>query len=190
LMPRRKGGAIIGSEERGPVLIDKENLRITCEQWHPGDDEWVAKAAVPVDLTPLMPYVNAVARRPEFYTDTPAVVWMHADRKVAIRPYEIAVSHVVDSEDAAEEVGKVVDWLNDLWERREEVTPESEPKSLPPLMSVLKLLPMNNCGECGLATCTAFAVNLIEGDRGMEECPFLTGEEGRESAAALREMGL
>jgi ArsR family metal-binding transcriptional regulator len=83
-----------------------------------------------------------------------------------------------------------VDWLNDLWEQRDEVTPESEPKSLPPLMSVLKLLPMNNCGECGLATCTAFAVNLIEGDRGMEECPFLAGEEGRESAAALREMGL
>ena len=156
----------------------------------PGDDEWVAKASVPVDLTPLMPYVNTVARRPEFYTDTPAVVWMHADRKVAMRSHEIAVSHVIDREAAAEEVGQVVAWLNDLWERRDEVKPESEPKSLPPLMSVLKLLPMNNCGECGLATCTAFAVNLIEGDRGIEECPALTCVEGTESAEALREMGL
>jgi len=172
------------------MLIDKDSLEIICEQWHPGDDEWIAKASVPLDLSPLMPYVNAVARRPEFYTDVPAVLWMFEDRKVAMRPHEISVSHVVDSENAAVEVGKVVDWLNDLWERKEEVTPESEPKSLPPLMSVLRLLPMNNCGECALPTCTAFAVRLIEGDVRIEECPFLLSDEGRDSAAALREMGL
>lgn len=101
------------------MLIDKDSLEIICEQWHPGDDEWVAKASVPLDLTPLMPYVNAVARRPEFYTDVPAVVWIFEDRKVAMRPHEISVSHVVDSENAAKEVGKVVDWLNDLWERKD-----------------------------------------------------------------------
>jgi len=172
------------------LLIDTDSLQITCEQWHPGDDEWVAKASVPVDLTPLMPYLNAVARRPEFYVETPAIVWMHGDRKVAMRSHEIAVSHVIDREAAAEEVGQVVAWLNDLWERRGEVTPESEPKSLPPLMSVLKLLPMNNCGECGLPTCTAYAVNLIEGDKGIEDCSALTADEGRENVAALREMGL
>jgi len=76
-----------------------------------------------------MPYLNAVARRPEFYTDVLAEVWIFEDRKVAIRPHEMSDSHVVDSENAAVQVGKVVDWLNDLWERKEEVTPESEPKS-------------------------------------------------------------
>jgi ArsR family metal-binding transcriptional regulator len=172
------------------MFIDMKKLEITCEQWHPGDDEWAAKAKVPVDLTPLMPYLNAVARRPEFYADTPAVVWMHGDRKVAVRPHEIAVSHVVDREDAAEEVGNVVAWLNDLWERRDEVTPMSEPKPLPPLMSVLKLLPMNNCGDCGLPTCTAFAVKLIESDKSIGECPFLTSAEGAASAAAMRKMDL
>lgn len=172
------------------MLIDINSVRVTCEQWHPGDDEWVAKAAVPVDLTRLMPYVNAVARRPEYYADTPAVLWMHGDRKVAMRPHEIAVSHVVDREAAAAEVAVVVEWLNGLWERRDEVTPVSVPKVLPPLMSVLKLLPMNNCGDCGLPTCTAFAVNLIEGDRRISECTALAADEGRGNAGALREMGL
>ena len=172
------------------MFIDKESIEITCEQWHPGDDEWVAQAEVPVDLTPLIPYVNAAARRPEFYADTPAVLWMHGDRKVAMRPHLISVSHVVDKEAAAEDVGDVVDWLNDLWERRDEITPLSEPKPLPPLMSVLKLLPMSNCGDCGLPTCTAFAVNLIEADKRMEDCPFLGSEEGFENAAEMRKMGL
>lgn len=172
------------------MFIDKESLTITCEQWHPGDDEWVAKAAVPADLTALMPYLNTAARRPEFYADTPAVLWMHGDRKVAVRPHEIAVSHVADRDDAAREVGDVVDWLNALWERRDEISPLSEPKPLPPLMSVLKLLPMNNCGDCGLPTCTAFAVHLIEEGRRIEDCPFLASEEGARSAAAIRKMDL
>jgi ArsR family metal-binding transcriptional regulator len=180
----------VHEEESADLFIDFNKLDITCEQWHPGDEEWVAKAKVPIDLTPLMPCLNAAARRPEFYEDTPAVVWMHGDRKVAVRPHEIAVSHVADREDAAEEVGHVVDWLNDLWERRDEVEPLSEPKPLPPLMSVLKLLPMNNCGECGLPTCTAFAVNLIEADRRIEDCPFLASDAGAGSVEAMRKMGL
>lgn len=172
------------------MYIDFDSLEITCEQWHPGDDEWVAKAKVPADLEPLIPYVNAEAARPEFYPDTPAVLWMQGDRKVAMRPHEIAVSHVEDREDAEREVRGVVDWLNGLWERRAEIEPVDEPKPLPPLMSVLKLLPMNNCGECGLPTCTAFAVGLIEAAKRIDECPYLVSEEGAASAGALREMDL
>ncbi len=172
------------------MLINTESVEITCSQDHPGDEDWLAKARVPEDLTPIMPYVNAVVKRTDYYTDVPAIIWMHGDRRVAVRPHEIAVSHVGDTEEAAVEVRKVVDWLNDLWERRDAVTPMAEPKSLPPLMSVLRLLPMNNCGECALPTCTAFAVNLIEGDRRIEDCPALTSEEGRERARALEDMGL
>lgn len=172
------------------MYIDFETLEITCEQWHPGDDEWVAKAKVPVDLEPLIPYINAAGKRPEFYPDTPAVLWVRGDRKVALRPHEIAVSHVRDREDAAAEVRAVVDWLNELWERRGEVEPLAEPKPLPPLMSVLRLLPMNNCGDCGLPTCTAFAVRLIEGDAGTGQCPYLASGEGAAAADALARMGL
>ena len=39
-------------------------------------------------------------------------------------------------------------------------------------------------------TCTAFAVKLIDGEKGVEDCPALTSDEGQDSAAALRQMGL
>jgi ArsR family metal-binding transcriptional regulator len=172
------------------VLVDPDSVEITCSQDHPGDEDWLAKARVPSDMTPLMPYINAVVKRADYYTDVPAIIWMHGDRRVAVRPHEIAVSHVGDTEEAAVEVGRVVEWLNHLWERREDITPRPEPKSLPPLMSVLRLLPMNNCGECDLPTCTAFAVNLIEGERRIEDCPALTSEKGKKSTEALKDMGL
>ena len=120
----------------------------------------------------------------------PAVIWPYEDRQIAVRPHEIAVNHVPDSEAAAEEFRRVVAWIIDLWERRSEITPDHEPKSPPPLMSVLKLLPMNNCGDCALPTCTAFAVKLIDGEKVIEDCPALTSFEGQDSAAALRQMDL
>jgi ArsR family metal-binding transcriptional regulator len=131
-----------------------------------------------------------VVKRPEYYPDTPAVIWRIKDRQFAVRPHEIAVNRIVDREAADEEVARLVAWINDLWERRDEITPIEEPKSAPPLMSVLKLLPMNNCGDCALPTCTAFAVKLTEGEKCIEDCPALKSEEGRENASALREMGL
>jgi ArsR family metal-binding transcriptional regulator len=172
------------------VLIDDDNLDIECSEWHPGDEDWVAKASVAADLTPVMPYINAVVKRPEYYPDLPAVIWRIEDRQFAVRPHEIAVNRIVDREAAAEEVARLVSWINDLWERRSEITPSEEPKSPPPLMSVLKLLPMNNCGDCALPTCTAFAVKLIEGEKSIEDCPALVRDESLENASALREMGL
>ena len=171
-------------------MIDEEAVKITLSQDHPGDEDWLAKAFVPTDLTPLLPYVNAAVKRPDYYPEVPAVIWTHEDRRVAVRPHEIAVSHVADTDAAGEEVRKVVAWLNDLWDRRDTIEPVSEHRQLPPLMSVLRLLPMNNCRECGLPTCTAFAVGLIEGDRHIADCPALTSDEGSENAAALREMGI
>jgi len=29
------------------MLIDENSLDIACSQWHPGDEEWVAKASPP-----------------------------------------------------------------------------------------------------------------------------------------------
>lgn len=98
------------------MLIDENSLDIACSQGHPGDEEWVAKASVAADLTPVMPYINAVVKRPEYYPDVPAVIWPYEDRQVAVRPHEIAVNHVPDSEAAAEEIRRVVAWINDLWE--------------------------------------------------------------------------
>ena len=39
---------------------------------------------------------------------------------------------------------------------------------------IYKLLPKTNCKECGESTCMAFATKLINSERRIDECPYIT----------------
>jgi ArsR family metal-binding transcriptional regulator len=73
-----------------------------------------------------------------------------------------------------------VEWLkseiNEAWDKRAEITPCQTGKKKPVLMEILKLLPKTNCKKCGQPTCMVFAAQLMDGGRGPEDCPDLTGE--------------
>jgi len=45
------------------------------------------------------------------------------------------------------------------------------------MVQVLKLLPKTNCKECGLPTCMLFATRVMEGIKGADDCPPLTGDQ-------------
>jgi acetyl-CoA decarbonylase/synthase complex subunit gamma len=44
-------------------------------------------------------------------------------------------------------------------------------------LAVYNSLPKKNCNECGVPTCLAFAVKLIEGTVELEACPYLTNRQ-------------
>jgi len=44
-------------------------------------------------------------------------------------------------------------------------------------LAVYNFLPKKNCNECGVPTCLAFAVKLIEGTVELEACPYLTDQQ-------------
>jgi acetyl-CoA decarbonylase/synthase, CODH/ACS complex subunit gamma len=50
-------------------------------------------------------------------------------------------------------------------------------------IQIFKLLPKTNCGECGVPTCLAFAMNLAGGKAELEKCPYVS-EEAKEKLAA------
>jgi acetyl-CoA decarbonylase/synthase complex subunit gamma len=50
-------------------------------------------------------------------------------------------------------------------------------------IQIFKLLPKTNCGECGVPTCLAFAMNLAAGKAELESCPYVS-EEAKEKLAA------
>ncbi len=43
-------------------------------------------------------------------------------------------------------------------------------------LEIYKLLPKTNCRDCGLAACLAFAVAVMQGQKGLYDCPHLPGE--------------
>lgn len=53
-------------------------------------------------------------------------------------------------------------------------------------LAIFKLLPKTNCGECGVPTCMAFAMNLAAGKATLSDCPYVSDEakEALEAATA------
>jgi len=49
-------------------------------------------------------------------------------------------------------------------------------------IQIFKLLPKTNCGECGVPTCLAFAMNLASGKAELDSCPYVS-DESREKLA-------
>jgi len=43
-------------------------------------------------------------------------------------------------------------------------------------IEIFKLLPKTNCGECGVPTCLAFAMNLAAGKAELAACPYVSEE--------------
>lgn len=51
-------------------------------------------------------------------------------------------------------------------------------------IEIFKLLPKKNCGECGVPTCLAFAMNLAQGKAELDACPYIS-DEAREKLAEV-----
>ncbi len=51
-------------------------------------------------------------------------------------------------------------------------------------IQIFKLLPKTNCGECGIPTCLAFAMNLASGKAELDACPYVSDEASAQLAEA------
>jgi ArsR family metal-binding transcriptional regulator len=75
------------------------------------------------------------------------------------------------------EADSILEWLrqeiNDTWKKREEIISSFEVSAKPGILDILKLLPKDNCQECGLPTCLVFATQVSEGAKVYDDCPKL-----------------
>ena len=59
-------------------------------------------------------------------------------------------------------------------------------------IQIFKLLPKTNCGECGVPTCLAFAMNLAAGKAELDKCPYVSDDAkeklSTESAPPIRPL--
>ena len=76
--------------------------------------------------------------------------------------------------------------INDIYERRETITPRYVSQAGLKIMEILKLLPMTNCKMCGYAACMAYAAALREGEISLQACKPLWEEKYREKREKLQ----
>jgi len=51
-------------------------------------------------------------------------------------------------------------------------------------MQIFKMMPKKNCGECGVPTCLAFAMNLAAGKAELDQCPYVSDDAKEKLASA------
>jgi len=91
-----------------------------------------------------------------------------------------------------EEATKIIEWLkreiNAAWENRREIEPSYESAPIPKVLEILKLLPKNNCKECGQTTCMVFASMVAEGAKDAEDCPPLEDSNSNKLSEYMRQF--
>ena len=51
-------------------------------------------------------------------------------------------------------------------------------------IQIFKMMPKKNCGECGVPTCLAFAMNLAAGKTELALCPYVSDDAKEKLASA------
>ncbi len=170
------------------MLIEHYDLEVFTPPCEPGAERFSAIARLAVNISEVLPYLNATLRGAVYHKEANALTWRKAGHLVAFHPYEIALSNATDRQEAEKELRSLIDLVNRTWERRAEITPDYETHQRPTPMAIFKLLPQTNCKACGEPTCYTFAIKLAAAQKKLKDCPPLWEAAYAANLAALQEI--
>ena len=152
------------------MLIESYNLEVETSTHSVEEFEYEAIAHLDVDLTPVLPYLNATLSRGTYLQDGPVLSWRHEGHNIGFWPDRIAVDHLESREEVEEEVKYLVKMVNEVWEKRDQIEPNTTTREhLQPLV-LLRSLPRTNCKACGESTCFNFALKLAVEQVQLAQC--------------------
>jgi ArsR family metal-binding transcriptional regulator len=138
-------------------------------------------------LSPVFPYLNTELGGWDYDGDNHVLMLkLSAGKGFTLQRHEIAIKGARDMEEAQALLEWIKGQINEVYERREEITPRYTGQAGLKVMNILKLLPMTNCKLCGYTTCMAYAAALREGEISLHECPPLWEERCREKREKLQ----
>ena len=167
------------------MLLESYRKEISRPACNPSFQSLHCVAHLDQDVSEALPYLNAELGGFEYLKDPPAVIFRHQGKILTVEGRRIALNALRDEEEA----DKILEWLkreiNEVWEKRDRITPCYEGAPKPGVFEILKLLPGTNCGECGYPTCMVLAAKITEGAKGPGDCPPLEGEKAEQLRAYM-----
>ncbi|MHB8987419.1 MAG: (Fe-S)-binding protein [Desulfobulbia bacterium] len=138
------------------------------------------------NVSEALPYLNAVLGGYTYIKEPPSLAF-HYSRGilVTVDADSIAINCTKNPTEAEEILAWLQREINAAWEKREEITPKYTAAPWPTPADILRLLPKTDCGQCGLATCIAFASTAAEGGKVAKDCPVLPSNAQKELTAYL-----
>ncbi len=158
----------------GSPFISGYQKRIFRPECNPSFQSVHCIARLETDISEVLPYLNTVLGGSTYTLDPPSVTFKVHGKLITVHSQQIAINALKDEEEA----DKILQWLkqeiNDTCEKRDQIKPSFQAVAKPQILEVLKLLPRNNCRQCGQATCMVFSQLVVDGVKGPEDCPGLS----------------
>jgi ArsR family metal-binding transcriptional regulator len=170
------------------MLIETYELVVEMATHSAEHIEYEAVAHLDVDISPVLPYLNATLARGVYLPDRPALSWRHEGHNIGFWPRRIAVEGLHSREEVDQVVARLVELVNATWARRDQLAPDSttHPRLQP--LEIYPLLPRTNCKACGAETCFAFALKLVAAQTELARCTSLDAAEFAAQRARLAAM--
>ena len=171
------------------MLIESYNTEVEVSDHSTEEFEYEAIAQLEVDITEVLPYLNATLTRGVYMADGPVLSWRHEGSNIGFWPDRIAIDHLHSREEVDEKVAWLVGMVNDTWEKRGEIEPDTTSHERRQPLEIHQLLPKTNCKECGESTCFSFALKLAAGQVELNQCtPIIDDEAHREQKGQLESL--
>lgn len=140
---------------------------------HPGISVLTAHFDFPIDISELFPYINATLNDVKWFDRPNHIKFTLQERSWVLYPEKGVAAAFETRQEAVEYLDRLVEFLNDLYEKKDSLTPDNKKYVPIPVIEIYKNLPRTNCKECGFNACMAFAAALSKGEVSYQLCPGL-----------------
>ncbi len=125
------------------------------------------------NISSLFPYINAVADKAELHKNPDLVRFVFNDIYCVVYSKRCIATPFEDRESAKKFRELLVEFLNDILEKKDQIVPKLKVFKKIAVPDVLKLLPKTNCAKCGFPSCMTFAAMLSKQRVNPSACPYI-----------------
>ena len=159
------------------MLLAKLNLKLVNIECMPTSTKFNAIVDLEIDIGDLLPYLATVIRGCTYIHGTGELNYMDKGHIIAIRSRQITVTALADEVEARQVCEDLRNMINEVDTQRESITPTLRKHARLDPLTVYRELPQTNCGECGEATCMAFAARVVSRELTVNGCKILLENE-------------
>jgi ArsR family metal-binding transcriptional regulator len=170
------------------MLLNKLDIKLVNIECMPTSTKFNAIVDLEVDIGDLLPYLATVIRGCTYIHGTGELNYMDGGHIIAIRPRQITVTALEDEAEAHQVCQELQNMINQVDQQRESITPTLRKQARLDPLTVYRELPQTNCGECGEATCMAFAARVVSRELRATGCKPLLEKEYNSQRERLWQM--
>ncbi|MFC1513169.1 (Fe-S)-binding protein, partial [Thermodesulfobacteriota bacterium] len=123
------------------------------------------------NLAPLFPYINSSIEGAQYFAQPERIQCIFAEVQCTLYSHAIIAAGFNNHEQARIFGEKLLHFLNELFAKRNSLTPNHRQVKNLSALDIYKILPQTNCAQCGLPSCLAFASALSKGKGASSQCP-------------------